>query len=90
MQNFGAFASQLLVWKINNGSTYIAVDLHVTVNNIDVAMEMQQWEQFELLSIYKVFVIAYNNINIRWAARKVADNLTTPGVVGQISVTSGR
>lgn len=44
-------------------SLYIVVDLHVAVNNIKpltVAMEMQEWVLFALLSSYKVFLTAVN------------------------------
>jgi len=77
----------LLLWKRNNGSTNISVDPHVTVNNTNVATEMQQWEKFGLLSSYKIFFTAFNNIKVRVSACKVEDNLTTPEVSGQISTS---
>jgi hypothetical protein len=50
-------------------------------------MDMQQWEQFGLLSSYKPFAVAFNNIDVRQSTCDVADNLTTPGVSGQISIS---
>jgi hypothetical protein len=45
----------------------IVVDLHVAVNNtkpFSVAMKTQQWVTFALLSKYKIFRTAVNNINV--------------------------
>jgi hypothetical protein len=43
------------------------VKLHVAVKNIkllSIATEMQQWVTFALLSSYKIFCTAANNINV--------------------------
>ena len=74
------------MWKHNHCFLILLSDLHVTVNNtnvFNVAMKMQQWVKSALLSSYKIFVVAFNNIDVRRSSRKVADNLTTPGVSGR-------
>jgi hypothetical protein len=55
-----------------------------------VAMEMQQWVPFALLSRYKIFCTAVNNINVLKSLCKApgvpARFLPKFGVYGQISV----
>jgi len=48
---------------------YTIVDFHIAVNNIkplSVAMETQQWVIFVLLSSYKIFRTAVNNIKVNF------------------------
>jgi hypothetical protein len=55
------------------------VDLHVAVNNLkvfSVVMKMQQWVSFALLSSYKIFRTAVNNINLLRSSCKVPDFLS--------------
>jgi hypothetical protein len=54
----------------------IVVDKHVAVNNIQpfhVAMERQEWFLFALLSSYKIFRTAVNNINVLRSSCKGPD-----------------
>ena len=50
------------------------VDLHVAFNNIkllNIATEIQQWIPFAMLSSYKIFRIAVNNIEFLMSSCKV-------------------
>jgi len=52
------------------------VDFHVSVNNIkplSVAMQTQQWVIFALLSSYKIFRTAVNNIKVLKSSYKLLD-----------------
>jgi hypothetical protein len=52
-------------------SLFIAVDLHVAVNNIkvfSVTTETQKWVPFALFSTYKLFRTPDNNINVELCA----------------------
>jgi hypothetical protein len=57
-------------------SLYIVIDLHAAVNNIkplSVAMEVQEWVLFVLLSSYKIFLTAVDTINVLRYSCKVSD-----------------
>jgi hypothetical protein len=58
---------------------HVRVDLHVTLLNVKVfivAMKMQQWTPLALLSSYKIFRFAVNNINVLTSSYKVPDFLS--------------
>jgi hypothetical protein len=55
---------------------HIVLDLHLAVNSMSVfsvATEMQQWVPFALLSSYKIFCTAVNNINVLRSSCKGPD-----------------
>jgi hypothetical protein len=54
----------------------MVTDLHVAVNNItplSVAMEMQQWIFFVLLSRDKIFLTAVSTIDVLWYSCQMPD-----------------
>jgi hypothetical protein len=55
---------------------FFFVDLYVAVNNMKMlsdAMLMQEWVPFALLSSYKTFHVAVNNMNELGSSCKVPD-----------------
>ena len=53
---------------------FLLLTLHGPENSLKVfivAMEMQQWVSFAMLSNYKIFPSAINNINVLSSSRKV-------------------
>lgn len=54
---------------------YIIIDLHVPVNNIrllNVPMEVQEWVLFAVLSSYKIFYAAVNNVHVLGSSCKMS------------------
>jgi hypothetical protein len=67
-------------WKAKMCSLSIVVGLHVAVNNrkpLSVAMKMQESVPLALLSSYKVFRIAVNNVHVLRSSCKVPDTVVT-------------
>jgi len=59
-------------------SLYMVTDLHVAVNNItllSVAMEMQEWVLFVLLSRNKIFLTAGDTIDVLRYSCKMPDTV---------------
>jgi hypothetical protein len=64
---WGVHLRQLLPRPLYNSFSFNFVSINVAVNNMklfSVAIHMQQWVHIALLSRYKIFRIAANNINL--------------------------